>query len=345
MNEDRSLHEEERDPTISSLLKHLKIMRETVPVNYQLKAELKKKLMAQMMSMKTAQSAGPIEQEPRKKPKWQIYSWLLGAIGLAWFLAVGLKNDVSIRQVENLQDRELEKAAIVQLAPKEDHLALLVGHEIIVLDENRKRSYRMSLPLQQEKVTSLAWSPRGEEWAWVKSTPQSSQVWISQMQGPGSRLMAEFPAEQIDGLAWSPDGKGIYASFDNQVWLISTVSPKNKVVTAGNQPSPSPDGNHLAVVVNGKIKIVDKLGEKLAAVSEGSFPQWIDEKNLLYLDPQRRVMAVNPFSSDGPRETLDLSQNSSDSITGLQVSGDGQRVLIERRTPQGEIWSQGEVRK
>lgn len=343
MNDDRSLHEEERDPTITSLLNHLKGMRETVPINYQLKAELKKKLMAQMMAIKTAQPVEPNKLDFPKRPKWQIYSWLLAVMGLIGLMVSWLQTDVSIRQLEALQGSQFENASLVQLAPKEDHLALLVNQDIIVLDEDRKRTNRIALPLQQESVASLAWSPQGDQWAWIKNTPSSSQVWASHVQGAGSRLIAEVSAEKMEGIAWSPDGKELYTSIDNRVWMISTVSPRNKMIYDGTYPAPSPDGEHLAVVVNGQIQVINLLGETLAEVSEGLFPQWIDEKTLLFLDPQGRVMKVNPFSADEPKVALNLTQESPDNILGLQISGDGQRLLIEWRTAQGKVWKQGEV--
>ncbi|RXT13524.1 WD40 repeat domain-containing protein [Ammoniphilus sp. CFH 90114] len=344
MTKNRSWHEEERDPTISNLLDHLKQMRETVPVNYQLKAELKKKLMAQMMALKNVETSNSVGTETQKKRRWFRPSLFLLAIVIVWAVSMGIGGKVSIRTMKSFTAPELRSAVVAQLAPNQDRIALIANHELIVLDEKQQSNFRMSLPAQQGVYTSLAWSPRGDEWAWMKTTPQRTQIWVSQMNGGGSRLLEEFPTETTDGMAWSSDGQWLYASVDQKVWKISTTSPETLEFTVGSDPSPTPSGQKLAVVDQGVIKIVNEQGNTMAEIGEGSSPQWIGDQHIIFLDSEGRI-SMTSLDSTHHRVLLHAPQDVPQSIKDLHVSEDGDRLLVEYKTSEGKEWKLGEVRR
>jgi WD40 repeat protein len=129
---------------------------------------------------------------------------------------------------------------------------------IITIDTVTGRSLgatRMPLPAGVAGITGEAWSPRGDEIAFIERIDDARRaLWLSHPDGSSARRLVEFRSYTIGGVAWTPDGHdllyGALAEDRMQIFTIPRAGGTARQVThdASNMmhPSVSPDGRLAA---------------------------------------------------------------------------------------------------
>ncbi|HEY7284388.1 MAG TPA: hypothetical protein VH497_03015 [Vicinamibacterales bacterium] len=116
-------------------------------------------------------------------------------------------------------------------------------------------SARMPLPPGVAGITGEAWSPAGNEIAFVQRIDDVRRaLWVTGVDGAGSRKLVDFECYTIGGVAWTPDGKQLlYGAIVDDRMQIFTVArsggtPMQLTHDAANvmHPSVSPDGRLVA---------------------------------------------------------------------------------------------------
>ena len=116
-------------------------------------------------------------------------------------------------------------------------------------------SKRMPLPSGVAGITGEAWSPAGDEIAFVERIDDIRRgLWVSSVDGKTSQRLADFQCYTIGGVAWTPDGKqllyGAIVDDRMQIFAIPRAGGAARQLTsdAANvmHPSVSPDGRLVA---------------------------------------------------------------------------------------------------
>ena len=133
----------------------------------------------------------------------------------------------------------------------------------------------MSAPFNSE----LSAAPTGRRFAWVMDEEGRRNLWIAEPSASGyhSRPLTHYDADdgqQIDELAWTPDGESIAFTrggdfefpekpfpnpallpqgVEQQIWLISIKDGSQRLIADGRSPAFSPGGGTLAYLSKGQV--------------------------------------------------------------------------------------------
>jgi Tol biopolymer transport system component len=114
---------------------------------------------------------------------------------------------------------------------------------------------RVPLPAAVAGITNEAWSPAGDEIAFVERIDdQARALWVSRSDGTRARKLTNFASYTIGGVAWTPDGQdilyGALAGDRMQVFAIARTGGAGRQLTHSDvnvmHPSVSPDGRLVA---------------------------------------------------------------------------------------------------
>jgi Tol biopolymer transport system component len=129
---------------------------------------------------------------------------------------------------------------------------------IVTIDPATGRSIatkRMPLPTEVAGVAGEAWSPRGDEIAFIARIDDARRaLWVSHADGGGAHKIVDFSSYTIGGVAWTPDGQELLYSalVDDrmQIFVIARAGGTARQLTHGDvnmmHPSVSPDGHLVA---------------------------------------------------------------------------------------------------
>jgi Tol biopolymer transport system component len=116
-------------------------------------------------------------------------------------------------------------------------------------------SKRMPLPPGVKGINGEAWSPKGDEIAFVERIDDRARaLWVSHSDGRDPRRLTEFSSYTIGGVAWTPDGRdilyGALADDRMQIFSIPRSGGSARQLTRGDvnlmHPSVAPDGRIAA---------------------------------------------------------------------------------------------------
>jgi TolB protein len=205
-----------------------------------------------------------------------------------------------------------------------------------------------------------AWSPSGEQLAFVSIRNHKREIWIIDSSGNNERFITSgfLPA-------WSPDGRKLAftrsdAKRRRQIWVIGVDGRGERQLTSegfNHCPTFSPKGDKIAYWSGdargfGQVWVMNSDGtdpsqlthpEKNAYTPDGSSanaPAWLFSKRIAcWSGIEHRygqIWTMNPDGSDKKQLTNEPAPASSDNPTW---SPDGKRILFDtQRRKRPEIW-------
>ena len=120
-----------------------------------------------------------------------------------------------------------------------------------------------NLTASDQRETAPAWSPDGEQIAFVRheEVGRASDVWVMDPDGSGARNLTQRPDVIDTHPSWSPDGQQLaFMSTRGErvnLWVLDLDTGEVDNLSEGLQPHPeeihafpawSPDGDHIAFI-------------------------------------------------------------------------------------------------
>jgi TolB protein len=335
------------DTTIAQLLTHLGHVRQAVPVNYKLKAELKQRLLEQMKQMqKQQQGAVPVKRSRRGL-------WWFGGGMIALSIAacmVFLPNDgLRLHEQTVLAIPAEETARQVSISPRGDRIAYLT-------DNARLHAYPVdhpedkdlfSLPSTSGRYESVVWSNSSQRIAVLEQTEGASRLWMMQFNDGGgqasTQLLWEETGAQVADVSWSPDGRQIaYTKVKGdkaEVWINNLATYRENKLAEGSQPDWSSDGKRIAYVQDGVIQVADLTRGVTAKAASGMQPSWQSPDRFTYLSAEGRLMQARLNEQTGTFDTLAVPLYRGVSLKSAEWARDGKHLLVAKQTKQGIVFA------
>ncbi|RMG83796.1 MAG: hypothetical protein D6712_12500 [Chloroflexi bacterium] len=222
-----------------------------------------------------------------------IYRWLQTTIALIAFFTAVCMGAIGLGQ--------LVEADVLAFSASGESF-VYTGTSLYVMDVARHLKARW-LPI----AIWPAWSPDGEQLAYLSYQPDGTHVYIVTPYSQQSRHVATF-ADVVKWMYWSPDGYSLYFSGGGtgDVYRLSLqsgiITPMTRAVHADYMAVPAPQGRYLALVSNrdGAPSIYLMDTEAITEFSEGMTlltnphvlewsPQWSpDGRQIAYLARDER---------------------------------------------------------
>ncbi len=198
--------------------------------------------------------------------------------------------------------------------------------------------------LREGRASEPAWSPDGEQIAYVDFSSSPRRIFVIDADGSGPPVPIIGIPDQASGPTWSPDGKIAYVDPSGRgIWVIDvdgSVEPQ-QLTTTGSAPAWSPDGDQIAFVdsTTQEIFIIPAGGGTLKKLTEGrgSEPAWSqDGEQIAYVDTsssQRRIFVIDADGSGPPVPVIGIP----DRATAPTWSPDGKQIAYVDASGRG-IW-------
>jgi Tol biopolymer transport system component len=267
---------------------------------------------------------------------------------LVWFDRAGTQIGTLGEPAEYVEDPRFSPdgryAAIARMDPEARE------RDLWVLDAARGIASRLTSDPGLERFP--VWSPDGTRLAFMATRGGPANLYVKLANGSGSEeLLLESDLWKFP-LDWSPDGKSLlYGAVDpknrTDIWVLPLSGdrkpwPLLNSPFAENDSRFSPDGKWIAYssYETGRQEVFVQpfppTGPKWqVSVGGGNSPRWRrDGKEIFYFQPESSRMAVEirtdrGFEAGVPRKLFETPLG-----TGSDVTGDGQRFLINM--PHGE---------
>ncbi|NGQ96322.1 hypothetical protein G3578_14245 [Brevibacillus sp. SYP-B805] len=344
-DDERMSTEELHDSTITDLLRHLQQLRRAVPVNYQLKAELREKLLERMREMELQHSPQPPDRDVgRRWSVWGIYGGAVVLI-LAAVLLLVTRDAIVVREEELAGLRMAQSAEQVALAPDGEHIAYVANGDRLYtrpLSEDQQES-RFILPATTGRYRAVAWSHSGRQLAVVEENQQVNRIWLVETDPDGavrasSRLLKEEKGAVYHTPSWSPDNLSIaytrMTGGKEEIWVSSTLSLQEKRVTEGSQPDWSPDGGSIAFVKGGTVSVLNLRTGEVRTIGPGTWPAWIAPDQIAYTTPQGNLVVARLEEKSVESDMLPVPAAMKDRIVRADWSRDRKEILISYQAGQ-----------
>jgi Tol biopolymer transport system component len=197
-----------------------------------------------------------------------------------------------------------------------------------------------------------AWSPDGKYIAYFHgdTVPGKTGIYIITPEGKENRLFQ--PGTNIYEPTWSPDGQWIVFSDKTQIWKKKLNGDSLiQLTTEGRNffPAWSPDGNWIAYhntdcgcavcppPVNscGILFIHKDSGQKKLIVS-GEMPNWMDNKNLLYVGLKHEIYKFSLLDSSVQKIT-DLYNKGAYGVSYPKYSYINNKIIFSAQYPNANM--------
>jgi TolB protein len=346
-DDDRYSVNDSRDATIAQLLAHLQLLRRSVPVNYQLKEELKEKLLQRMKEMERHKQHSQLAQNLRKR---RIAWWLSGgtvAIALAAVFAVWSSTDVKVRESSLLSLSGPMAVEQVDINANGSYLAYVAKDEKIhampLTDKAKEEMF--GLPSIKGRYHALAWAHNNRQLAVVEKLDASTRLWVVDVPRDGaqnsSRLIKEESNVEYRSPDWSPDNERIaYTKIIGgveEIWVSSTLSLREQKLTEGSQPEWSPDGKLLAFVKQGSVSLMDLESGKVTPLGAGAWPSWNSAQTLTYTTPDGRLAEVRLDVQPPETKLMSIAKLSDDKLVRATWATDQKHLLLSQQSERENV--------
>ncbi len=164
-------------------------------------------------------------------------------------------------------------------------------------------SWRSVVSGSQGRITEAAWSPEGEQIAYISDVSGEQEIWLVDQDGKSEpKQLTKGNDTWLNGLVWSPDGERLLVGDKRmRLWDVSVPSGERKLVDTGERsdlyhPSYSHDGGWIAYVradVNwhGAVWVYNVFsGEKFRVTDDFNDdynPTWDPEGDFLFFASRR----------------------------------------------------------
>jgi Tol biopolymer transport system component len=241
----------------------------------------------------------------------------------------------------------------------------------LVFDSNRRGNfdiYRLALPDgQPEQLTDhpandfvRSWSPDGEEIAFYSFRHGTRDLFVMRADGSYETRLTDDPAQER-GPDWSPDGNSLAFHSDKtgntEIWVMtredrssSWGEPQQLTSGGGFNPRWSPDGQWIAYLSAGTLRLISPEGGSHLALAEGGttildpdpvFPEWSADSRTVYFkatDAQGMASFWSvPLSGGVPRLLVRFDDPMRPSLRP-EFTTDGERFFFTIGTQESDIW-------
>ncbi|MFZ5631936.1 MAG: TolB family protein [Bacillota bacterium] len=317
---------------LDDLVKHMRQVRDSIPVNRKLRQELR----ARLIEGQKARTESPASILPEKSTsagkrlpwRWVAGSLLVLSVFVAAFLAFRVPGQKTLDTGPVIEAARFwaEGGPLVPaVSPADGYIVLERGGALLLL--NRQGSLFASVrPPAGQKYASPCWSPDGRKLALVRHKGDAAEIILlgippevkpADLQQVIERgineaaVLTGWPkAPRFTGLAWSPDGEtlayGLLENGESRVFLAR--GNKDVFLCPGAKPAWSPDGQRLVVEreENGykTLRLVEKEGGRSYLLGQGSFPVWNKNGYLLFVKTSIREKILSYLPDGSPQFTV-----------------------------------------
>ena len=322
----------ERDPEMTSLLLKMRKVRERVPVNYDLKEELRQKFLKHEPPGKDNSTQGFIsptkskfqEEAAKKEKRVQLFQWMLFLIPFTIVIAAILYSSAGdkssiIDQPFQREEREIfsdslgSKDFSVTIGSK-GKLYFIFRGSLWEMKYNGQDSREVLAPETGMVFREAALSPDEKQLLLIAESGGKTSLFLMDLVIFNKELLLRSQAgETLGQPVWSPDGGQIIFTvgkksgedFNYGVYRLGFAEADKglEFVTKGSYPALSPDGKQLAVQRyndnnEAEIWIVGIEGESETLWGLGGQPRWSSKNQLAFVN-DRRWEKILSYDSEG----------------------------------------------
>ncbi|WP_301168986.1 hypothetical protein [Brevibacillus nitrificans] len=343
--EDRIPRDRTDEQTVTSLLSHLQEMRQAVPVNYQLKTELKKQLLQRMKELELQKTDSVVVKMPhnRKKLLRVCAAVMIAAISVgvySWWE----KDVLAVDKQGLLRLPAHTTEEQVDIDPTGKEVAYLVSPSVIrtVSVDEKKHPLNISLPATDGEYRALSWANLNEQVAVVEQSGKQARIWIvdipDQNNVSSSRLLKEEENVTYHSPAWSPGDETIAYTREKdgieEIWVSSTVSFQEWKLAEGSQPEWSPDGRFLAYTKAGKVQVMEVRTGNISVLGDGKWPSWSQNAALTYTSSEGVLVEAQVDEEPFASKELELLNLFGEQVVRGSWSSEGNQLLVVHRDEQ-----------
>lgn len=342
--EDDELELENNDTEIAELLAAMRQMRRSIPVNYQLKADLRKQFV-EMNQSNGKNSENPITsprlaEVGRKERKVQMFQWLLllvpflAVIGAMFFFMSNLNIDKINNGGFHREEREILSSEwgfqnYSHSIGQNNVIYYINGGSLWKVDYHGQKKQKVFTPDAGEVLHWVTLAPKEDKLALIVEEYANYKLVTITLADKAQEVVYEAEDGQVlQQLSWAPNGAEIaftkVTQDKSEIYLVELDnSSEIKKIAAGISPTWSPHGRQIAfqkINENGEneIWLYCKESEKQNFWGLGSQPHWSSNDQLAFIQ-ERRWEKVLSYSSHG--QPMLISEQTVQEVWAADLSG------------------------